>query len=145
MSDQFACDIILIRPFFFILGSVFTFKIICNEGHHEEFCNSTSIGLGRYKLYLINLSIICYSFLCGLHWDQLHSFFTKCGISLVSESTFYRYLKNLVYPVTYNFWLRDQASIINDLKEEEKASGIGSKFAGDGRFDSPGWSAKFCT
>ena len=96
-------------------------------------------------MYLINLSIICYSFLCGLHWDQLHSFFTKCGISLVSESTFYRYLKNLVYPVTYDFWLRDQASIINDLKEGEKASGMGSKFAGDGRFDSPGWSAKFCT
>ena len=116
--------------------------MLCNDGHCERWCNSASIGIGRYKIYLINLSIIVYSFLSGLHWQQLQSFFSKCGINLVSESTFYRYLKKFVYPVVYDFWLRDQASSINGIKKADGESGKGSQYAGDGRFDSPGWSAK---
>ena len=126
----------------FILGSAYTFEMQCNDGHSERWCNSASIGIGNYKLYLINLSIILYSFLCGLHWDQLQRFFTKCGIDLVSDSTFYRYLKKFIYPVVYDFWLRDQASTIHNIKKADEANGKGTQYAGDGRFDSPGWSAK---
>ena len=114
----------------------------CNEGHCENWCNSASIGIGRHKLYLINLSIILYSFVCGFHWEQLQNFLSRCGVNLVSESTFYRYLKKFVYPIVYDYWLKEQASLINNIKKSDAESGSGSQYAGDGRFDSPGWSAK---
>ena len=125
-------------------GSVFRFNIVCNNNHTEEWCNSSSFGIGRFKMYCINLSIICYSFLCGLHWDQVKTFFGKCGISIVSDSTYYRYMKKLIYPVVYDYWLKEQASVIKEIKKSD-IHGAGSNFAGDGRFDSPGWSAKYCT
>ena len=36
----------------------------------------------------------------------------------------------------------DNYKIINQKEQAEKDKGV--KLAGDGRFDSPGWSAKFC-
>ena len=80
---------------------------------------------------------------------------------MISTSTFYRHLSKLVYPCTYEFWLRDQAKTINGVlvivivlifviisrnirQKTQESTGEGAKCAGDGRFDSPGWSAKFC-
>ena len=91
---------------------------------------------------------------------------------MLSASTYYRYLSSLVYPVTYNYWMERQAENLNEamvhfifsltmnkifnleffhvlnfilfLKENQEESG-GVTLSGDGRFDSPGFSAKFCT
>ena len=43
------------------------------------------------------------------------AFFDKIGILSVSKSTYYRHLKDLVYPCTYEFWLKDQAKTINEV------------------------------
>ena len=117
----------------------------CNDGHFEEWTNCEWISAGKHKLPILNLKVICYSLLGGLHWEQVHSFFSKCGIPLVSSATYYRYLKNLIYPVIYDHWLRNQADALKDLLRAQKNKGEGVKIAGDGRFDSPGWSAKYCT
>ena len=43
-------------------------------------------------------------------------FFDLLNVPKVSASTFYRYLKKVVYPVTYCYWLQQQAEIITELK-----------------------------
>ena len=81
---------------------------------------------------------------------------------MLSTPTYYRYLKNLVYQCTYDFWLKDQAETISHMlvsdfslhflsqiifalcQEMQDATGKGARCAGDGRFDSPGWSARYC-
>ena len=52
-------------------GAALKISLICDDGHCEEWSSSESIKAGRWTVPLINLGIICYSFVCGLHWDQL--------------------------------------------------------------------------
>ena len=42
--------------------------------------------------------------------------FDACKILSISESTFYRYLNKLLYPVIWTYWLMDQARNIADIK-----------------------------
>ena len=43
------------------------------------------------------------------------AFCSKIGLLMLSTSTYQRYLKNLVYQCTYDFWLKDQAATINSM------------------------------
>ena len=48
------------------------------------------------------------------------------------------------------FWYwKHNGSLINNItrkfvQKRQDETGQGSRFAGDGRFDSPGWTARFC-
>ena len=44
------------------------------------------------------------------------SLFILLRVPSVSASTYYRYLKKVVYPVTYFYWLRQQSEIIQSVK-----------------------------
>ena len=105
----------------------------CNDGHDEVWTTSDSIKAGRFTVPLIHLSIICYSLFTGLHWAQFkvrircilqkyclqvykfQAFCDKIGIVMFTSRTFYRYLSKLVYPCTYEFWLKDQAKSVNEV------------------------------
>ena len=52
-------------------GAAVNMTLLCNEGHTENWCSSRTIKAGRLTVPLINLSLLFYSFLGGLHWDQL--------------------------------------------------------------------------
>ena len=52
-------------------GASVSMTLLCNEGHTENWCSSRTIKTGRLTVPLINLSLLFYSFLSGLHWDQL--------------------------------------------------------------------------
>jgi len=107
--------------------------------------SSESIQSGKYEVPLINLTIISYLFFSGIHWSQFMAFCQKINLLMVSTATYYRYLRKLIYPCTYDFWLQDQAKTINSILKNQSSGTAQGKFSGDGRFDSPGWSAKFCT
>merc|ERR1712179_879157 len=112
----------------------------CNDGHKEEWLSSKPVK----GVPLVNLLIVCYAFFSGLNWAQFKAFCDKIGLLMISTSTFYRYLTNLIYRCTYEFWLREQAQSINSLLRTGEDTGQGVRVAGDGRFDSPGWSARYC-
>ena len=112
-------------------GAALKISLICDDGHCEEWSSSESIKAGRWTVPLINLGIICYSFVCGLHWDQLQvisggsncfihiwtfqAFFSKLGVLSVSTATFYRYLDKVVYPFVWDNWLRNQAESLEEV------------------------------
>ena len=82
---------------------------------------------------------------------------------MFSHQTYYKYLKEVVYPTTYNYWMEHQAKNLTDAMvlisycllftppynngmiqvTQEKSGGV--RLSGDARFDSPGFSAKYCT
>ena len=89
------------------------------------------------------------------------AFCGKLGLVMISAQTYYRYLSTLVYNCVYEFWLLKQADDLNNIlvidetqfihnyvimtiQKNQEDTGRGPRLAGDGRFDSPGWSAKFC-
>ena len=111
-------------------GAAVKISLTCNDGHCEEWSSSESIKAGRWTVPLINLAIICYSFACGLNWEQLQvklnysrgflqpyfqGFFSQLGVLSVSTRNFYRYLDKVVYPFTYDSWLRNQAETITEV------------------------------
>ena len=114
----------------FLIGAAVNISMVCNDGHSEVWCSSKSIKAGRLMVPLINISLTFYLFFSGLHWDQIkvrleiwkifyfllyQAFFNKLGVVSISKSTFYRNLKSMVYPCTYEFWLKDQAQTINEV------------------------------
>ena len=42
-------------------------------------------------------------------------------------------------------WVNSAFNTLSLWQEESQNSGAGAKLAGDGRFDSPGYSANYCT
>ena len=52
-------------------GAAVSAKTRCNEGHEEEWESSHSIGNGRESVPYINVLLMVYLFLTGLHFDQL--------------------------------------------------------------------------
>ena len=56
---------------FLCAGAAVTTKSVCNSGHEEEWSSSQNIGTGREATPYINVLIIVYAFLTGLHFDQL--------------------------------------------------------------------------
>ena len=67
-------------------GAAVKVSMTCNDGHQEEWCSSATIGTGKRTLYLINISIIVYSFLSGLHFDQLKVYFLLLNKSEVDRN-----------------------------------------------------------
>ena len=61
------------------------------------------------------------------------------NLPMVSESYFYKIQKEYLYPVVHSTYLLQQEAVLAFLKDE------GLHLSGDGRCDSPGYSAKYCT
>jgi len=122
-------------------GAAVTVNMTCNSGHKETWASSSIVGRGKWSMPSINLLIIVYTFVTGLRFDQLKAFFDRCNILTISSSTYYRHLKKLVYPVIWTYWLMEQARNIKEVME----SVVSAVLCGDARFDSPGFSAKYCT
>ena len=59
---------IIIPP---LQGAAVSAKIRCNEGHDEVWSSSHCIGSSRESVPYINVLLIVYLFLTGLHFDQL--------------------------------------------------------------------------
>ena len=116
---------------FIFIGAAVTVSLTCNSGHKESWASSTNVGSGKWTMPSVNLLLIVYTFLTGLHFDQLkvhiliilsvvyivtvQAFFDRCNILSISASTYYRHLKKLVYPVIWTYWLMEQARNIEEV------------------------------
>ena len=49
-------------------------------------------------------------------FSDLQEFFTKMNVLAISESLYYRYLRNLVYPVVHLYWKEEQSNLVQELK-----------------------------
>ena len=56
---------------FIIPGAAVNVKLRCNSGHDETWASSPSVGSGRWTMPYVNVLLILYTFLTGLHFDQL--------------------------------------------------------------------------
>ena len=61
------------------------------------------------------------------------------NVACISESTHYRYTSSYVNPAIIQKWKEHQQELLYSLSSQEN----GLVLAGDGRCDSPGYSAKF--
>lgn len=117
----------------FSRGCVLHIKFKCREGH----CNKWASCEDPSK-FVVRL---CGSLLLnGINFVPILNFSRTFKMLFPSNSTYYRTLKNSIAPVINDFWVKYK----NQIYEEARAGGD-LWIAGDGQYDSPGFSAKYVT
>ncbi|CAN8002339.1 unnamed protein product [Ixodes pacificus] len=61
------------------------------------------------------------------------------NVQVISDSSFYEHRKAFALPAVHKVWLQEQQELLNELLNKEV------DISADGRFDSPGFCAKYLT
>ena len=88
-----------------------------------------------------NLLITAGIFFCGILFSKFEALSKLINLKSIGKGTYFNDREHFVLPVVKTTWKQQQQEIFNELKARQ----AGSVLAGDGRGDSPGHSAKYCT
>ena len=118
-------------------GSQLSIHLTCQNGCSYKWQSqpplSTTKGRG-------NLALTAAIFFSGIHFAKFERFAHCLKLKTISESSYYVLRKRFVFPVVERAWQTEQASVSNEL-----VSRPSNVLVGDGRCDSPGHCAKYCT
>uniref|UniRef100_A0A803KFX0 THAP-type domain-containing protein n=1 Tax=Xenopus tropicalis TaxID=8364 RepID=A0A803KFX0_XENTR len=117
-------------------GSMLKVQLICLNGHDsfkwmsQPMAGATSIG---------NVALANSIVLSGSTYTKVKDMFNILNVPFYSHTSFYRYQREYIFPAIDKQWQQETAAVKTSL------SGQSVALAGDGQFDSPGHSAKYCT
>ena len=86
-----------------------------------------------------NLLVAAAILFCGLTFTGISNLAKLLNLAMFSESTFYRLQKEYLFPVIHTNYVMQQDAVLEFLR------GNDLKLFGDGRYNSPEYSAKYCT
>ena len=120
-------------------GCVLSLVYKCEKGHSGIWYSSSVICQKRdQKVYVTPTLISAAVLISGNNFDKL-SLFAKClNWKFVSQTHFTRTQSLYAIPSIKDFWLRMNTLLWEVFKSESLV------LSGDGRMDSPGFSAKYC-
>ncbi|XP_060581296.1 uncharacterized protein LOC132737932 [Ruditapes philippinarum] len=121
-----------------IEGSFLSCEIICTAGHTIMNWKSQPM-LG--KMPASNLLCSAALLFCGQTYTHIAEFAKFMNLGFMSDTTFYRIQRDQVMPVVLDTWQQIQSELLQSVKD----SGRPLRLSGDGRCDSPGYNAKYCT
>ena len=110
-------------------------KIVCNVGH-SVIWRSQSLVRGIAEGNLRLAAAVLFS---GNTFSRMSSICSFAGIRFIAEKTYFRYQKDYLFGVVNEAWLTWRGKQISHLQGKECC------LVGNGRCDSPGHSAKYCT
>ena len=122
-------------------GACLVVSGVCNQNHTFKWSSSPMRGTGHSARPEINILLTVYTLVCGMHVDQVIDYFKHLQLSVPGSRYFYQMFSSLVYKCIWAYWLQMQASLLQKVK----SSGRPLHIAGDGKYDSPGFSARYCT
>ena len=128
----------------YVQGACVDIKFYCEAGHVNSWSSSPKIKYKEKSVPKINITAAGYLFLSGMQYKVFKEFCIRMELPMISPPTYYKYLNDVVYPVTYDYWLEQQGNLVNEAIKGQSATG-GVRLCGDARFDSVGFSAKFAT
>ena len=129
---------------------------VCANGHSSVW-ESSEVVLNQKnkKVYNNNLCFTAAVVLSGNNFNKIKQFCNIIGIKTISKSTFHSYQPLYICPTVAQFYEKQQVSL--DISficakrimcQEKILSTLKGKeviLSGDGRCDSPGKTAKYCT
>ena len=120
-------------------AGVLVVKFCCEKGHDATWCSSKVLAEKRgQKIYVSPTLMAAAVLVTGNNFEKV-SLFAKClNLNFVSQSTFTRIQTHYVIPTIKELWGVMKEKIWNLFKSENLI------MCGDGRMDSPGFSAKYC-
>ena len=118
-----------------IRGTLLVVNGTCPDGHVLQWQSQPMIrGMAAGNL-LLSAAIL----LCGLTFTSIANLADVFNLAVFSERYFYRLQKEYLYPVVHTNYIRQQEAVIEYLRGNQL------HLSGDGRCDSPGYSAKYGT
>ena len=120
-----------------VRGSGLTLLWKCTNGHEcKTWCSQPKL---RGGVWLGDLEIASSTVLSGNNFIKIKQFFDFMKIPIVSKRSFYRFQGKYILPTIESEWQR----VLNTNLEQAKGEGI--IVDADGRNDTPGFCAKYCT
>ena len=123
-----------------VKGGVLKIEWVCGNSHHGSWVSSEVLCEKKNQKVFVNTLLMAAGILLtGNNFDKITLLCNFLGIDFLSSSTYYRIQRHFVVPECVRFW--------DDMKTEIWST-IGSEsiiLCGDGRNDSPGHCAKYCT
>ena len=126
------------------IGAVAVVNYECNSGHCGEWSSSPYIGQKKEKVGVMNLLLASSILTCGLQISQVLEFFSQIKIYMFSKTFYYDLKSGWLNKVVWLVWSECQKVEIQNSKGR-RVNGTQTKLAGDGQFDSRGFSASYCT
>ena len=120
----------------FCQGAMLGYKIECHSGHNYVWHSSPV----ENKQPLINIVATAAVVTTGNTYASIGGAMEAAQIKYISNSHFKVMQKKHVFPAIQEAWLNEQQQVQEELKNSSKLI-----LSGDGRCDSPGYCAKFCT
>ncbi|XP_041427106.1 uncharacterized protein LOC121396333 [Xenopus laevis] len=116
-------------------GTFVSVSVVCLNGHTYTLWKSQPC-IGRIAVgNVLSSAAILYS---GCNFYKVREMFDLLGLGFISHNTYYRYQRELLFPVIDVHWQQEQRRL------HDAFSGIKLCLAGDGQCDSPGYSVKYC-
>ncbi|XP_019861927.1 PREDICTED: uncharacterized protein LOC100634668 [Amphimedon queenslandica] len=123
-----------------LIGSSLKVTSTCTAGHVTQWSSSDPHYDKKNSAINENDLLFAASILfSGNHYAKISQFCSILGLACITEAMFYRYQKLYLIPTVEKFWTQHITSIKEKFAHKELIA------SGDGRCDSPGSSAKFCT
>ena len=117
-------------------GSMVTVNYSCINGH-ESIWNSQPLVNQSPTGNLLGSAAILFS---GNTYKRISDFDFLFNLQLFSETTFYQYQRDNLWPNFNKTWIAEQQKILEQMKQNGPVD-----LVGDGRSDSPGHNAKYGT
>ncbi|CAC5381088.1 unnamed protein product [Mytilus coruscus] len=119
-------------------GTVITITAFCTSGHLVvKWSSQPFVG----KMPVGNLLVSAATLFCGQTYSYISQVAEFCNLQYISHTTYNKIQRQCLMPVVQHTWSLLQEVELKKIKEQNRQI----RLAGDGRCDSPGFSAKYCT
>jgi len=117
-------------------GSFLTVTILCTNMHRHKWYSQRKVQ----RIAEGNLLLAAAVLFSGSTYTRFHQMCKFIALAVPAPSTFFRLQTEYLFPVIYKAWKKENELMRQHLQQQTEV-----RLIGDGRCDSPGYSAKFCT
>jgi len=118
-----------------IVGAMISVSYCCTAGHVSSWRSQPMIRRMPAANILCSAAIL----LSGSTYCKISNFLKILHIPFVGPAEYYRIQNTYLHPVINEYWTLHQTAILSVLSDQKL------RLIGDGRSDSPGFSAKYCS
>ncbi|XP_062600602.1 uncharacterized protein LOC134262243 [Saccostrea cucullata] len=120
-----------------VVGSALYFKWNCSDGHQaQQWCSQPVLNRG---MHLGDLTLSSSILLSGSNFQKVSMMAKFMKLPIVSKNSFYKMQRTYLIPAVDEFWTEHQETVFNQFQ------GRAITILGDGRMDSPGHTAQYCS
>ena len=120
-------------------AGVLTVIYQCKNGHRCVWHSSKVLSIkGGQKVFVSSTLLAAATLITGNNFEKISLFASSLNMNFISSTTFHRIQTFYVVPSIKELWVEMKGKIWNLFEKDHLV------LCGDGRMDSPGFSAKYC-